>query len=54
MQVGIYGGHIDSLTDTLVDLSDVVLDVLTYRGIKKLTALKQRWIASSMLACAFP
>lgn len=42
MQVGENGSHIDSLTDALVDMSDVVLDVMTYRVIKKLTALKIR------------
>ena len=49
MQVGENGSHIDSLTDALVDMSDVVLDVMVYRAIKKLTALKQRWVLLCLL-----
>ena len=43
MQVSANGSHIDSLVDAMVDLSDLTLDVMTYRVIKRLTTLKNRW-----------
>ena len=42
MQVSLNGTHIDSFTDAMVDLSDLTLDVMTYRVIKRLATLKQR------------
>lgn len=42
MQVAANGSHIESLTDAMADFSDLMLDVMTYRVIKRLTTLKQR------------
>jgi len=36
------GTHIDSLTDVMVDLSDVVLDIITYRVIRTFTKANNR------------
>lgn len=36
------GTHIDSLTDVMVDLSDVVLDIITYRVIRTFTKATNR------------
>jgi len=36
------GTHIDSLTDVMVDLSDVVLDIITYRVIRTFTMATNR------------
>ena len=36
------GTHIDSLTDAMTDLSDVVLDVITFRVIRTFTVSKIR------------
>ena len=42
VQVSANGTHIDCFTEAMVDLSDLTLDVMTYRVIKRLTTLKQR------------
>ncbi len=36
------GTHIDSLTVVMVDLSDVVLDIITYRVIRTFTKANNR------------
>ena len=47
MQVCANGSHIDSLTDAMADLSDLMLDVMTYRLIKRVTTLKLRFTPAS-------
>ena len=53
MQVSANGFHIDSITDAMADLSDLTLDVMTYRVIKRLITLKQRWagLLARHIAC---
>ncbi|KAL0019528.1 hypothetical protein WJX77_005771 [Trebouxia sp. C0004] len=43
------GSHIDSLTDVMVDLSDVVLDIITYRVIRTFTKATNRYKPDEVL-----
>ncbi|KAA6416485.1 MAG: hypothetical protein FRX49_13545, partial [Trebouxia sp. A1-2] len=43
------GTHIDSLTDVMVDLSDVVLDIITYRVIRTFTKATNRYKPDEVL-----
>ncbi|DBB02120.1 TPA: hypothetical protein ACH3X3_011159 [Trebouxia sp. C0006] len=43
------GTHIDSLTDVMVDLSDVVLDIITYRVIRTFTMATNRYKPDEVL-----